>query len=138
MRWQLLWTGCLLSVTTGKDSAMKNSAAPANAAACTLIQCMQLLSFWCMVNCLLAVERPINSFPCGGWLWWLYYRWLRQQQVLLVATMGMLPGRVHGAARMDTLCQIILVAVLWGNFNGVVHAIDPKATGRYSQGWWKC
>jgi hypothetical protein len=37
---------------------------------------------------------------------------------------------LHG---LNTLCQIILVGVLWGNFDGVLHAIDPNSTGRYSR-----
>lgn len=34
---------------------------------------------------------------------------------------------------MNTLCQLILVIVLWADFQGVVDAIDPKHTGRYDR-----
>lgn len=46
---------------------------------------------------------------------------------------------LHG---INTLCQLILVIILFSDFQGVVDAIDPKETGKcmplgsYSLGCW--
>jgi hypothetical protein len=83
-----------------------------------------LLIFGC------TVERPINSFPPVAMI-------LLAILSVASAISGLVGGHkwaccldaflvLHG---INTLCQLILVVVLFTGFQGVVDAIDPKETG---------
>lgn len=83
-----------------------------------------LLIFGC------TVERPINSFPPVAMI-------LLAILSVVSAVSGLVGGHkwaccldaflvLHG---INTLCQLILVVVLFTGFQGVVDAIDPKETG---------
>uniref|UniRef100_A0A383WD62 Uncharacterized protein n=1 Tax=Tetradesmus obliquus TaxID=3088 RepID=A0A383WD62_TETOB len=87
-----------------------------------------LLIFGC------TVERPINSFPPVAMI-------LLAILSVVSAVSGLVGGHkwaccldaflvLHG---INTLCQLILVVVLFTGFQGVVDAIDPKETGRYNR-----
>ena len=104
------------------------------ATAMRILVSFNFIAALCLIIFGSTVERPINSFPPIAMLLLAFlsigsaicglvggHKWACCLDAFLV---------LHG---INTLCQLILVIVLWADFQGVVQAIDPKHTGRYDR-----
>eukprot|EP00879_Flechtneria_rotunda_P007175 GHRR01007530.1.p1 GENE.GHRR01007530.1~~GHRR01007530.1.p1 ORF type:complete len:225 (+),score=39.99 GHRR01007530.1:124-798(+) len=99
-----------------------------------VLVCLNFFAALCLLIFGCTVERPINSFPPVAMI-------LLALSSVAAAITGLVGGHkwaccldaflvIHG---LNTLCQLILVIVLWADFQGVVNAIDPRQTGKYDR-----